>query len=86
MRSDPHAMKALEEIRDWAAKGEARDMGGRLGLELPDDADFVARSEQTPGVEPEEGNEPEGASVEIDAEGIDQAQLEDLLASLLQGG
>ena len=89
MRSDP-ALKALEEIRDWAARGEARGIGQRAGLELPDDDDFL---ESTPGVEsdaqepPSDVFEPPAENAdELENGAVDPEQLEQLLALLGNGG
>lgn len=77
-------LKALQDIRDWAAKGEARDIGGRLGMDLPDDADFVALSEETPGVEPERPVDEAQAGAELDLGDISPEDLEALLALAAQ--
>jgi len=86
MRSDP-SMKALEEIRDWAARGEARGIGQRAGLELPEDADFVALAEETPGVEPEPQLPPPAENAdELENGSVSPEQLEQLLALLASEG
>jgi hypothetical protein len=76
-------MKALQDIRSWAAKGEARDIGARAGMELPEDPDFVAHAEETPGVEPEHPREEMPAAEGADS--LTPEQIEELLQALTAG-